>query len=173
MNPAPTNVRASNANIQIEFSGAGAGGRGTGVTMLVVAVLLLGFGSNVVLPAVVKSWTVPGAIGVNTVVQVIVPPTASGLAGVLQVVVVPAGVPPGKLTTQVAFAAGFGPAFVHVVVTDTGMPTVPATFAGADACISALRALVSVHTIAVSVGLIVNVLPVSAVALPVQLSAEV
>jgi hypothetical protein len=110
-----------------------------GVTTFVVAVLLLGFGSGVVLPAVVTSWTVPALVGVNVVAQVIVPLTGSGFgtgAGV-QVVVAPAGVPPGKLTMQVALAAGSGPAFLQVVITVTGVPIVPGTLVGPVACRSA------------------------------------
>ena len=73
-----------------------------GVTTSVAAVLLLVFGSGVVLPAVVTIWTVPALVGVNVVVQVIAPLTGNGLgAGAgLQIVVAPAGVPPGKPTTR-------------------------------------------------------------------------
>jgi hypothetical protein len=110
-----------------------------GVTTFVVAVLLPMFGSGVVLPAVVATWTVPALVGVNVVVHVIVPFSGNGLgtgAG-LQTVVAPAGVPPGKLTTQVGLAAGSGPAFLHVVITVTGVPIVPGTLVGPVACMSA------------------------------------
>jgi len=110
-----------------------------GVTTSVAAVLLLVFGSGVVLPAVVTIWTVPAFVGVNVVVHVIVPSTGNGLgAGAgLQVVVAPAGVPPGKPTTQVGLAAGSGPKFLHVVITVTGVPIVPGTLVGPVACMSA------------------------------------
>lgn len=113
-----------------------------GVTTSVVAVLLPRFGSGVELPAVVTIWIVPAFVGVNAVVQVIVPFTGSGFgagAGV-HIVVAPGGVPLGKLTTQVGFTAGSGPAFLQVVATVTGVPTVPGIVVGPEACMSACAA---------------------------------
>jgi len=103
----------------------------------VVAALFVAIGSSVSLPAAVTIVTGAALIGVNVVVQVIVAPTANGLAAAVQFVVAPAGAPPGKVTTQVAFTAGFGPAFWHVEVTVTCVPIVADTLVGAEACMSA------------------------------------
>jgi hypothetical protein len=89
------------------------------------------------LPAVVTIDTGAALVGVNLIVQVIAAPTASGLAAAEQLIVAPAGVPPGKVTTQVAFTAGFGPAFWHVEVIVTCVPIVADTLVGAEACMSA------------------------------------
>ena len=105
---------------------------------VVVAVLFAVFGSGVSLCAVVTNDTAVAVVGVKMVVHVIVPPTASGFAAGVQLVAAPAGVPPGKVTLQVAFAPGLGPVFVHIVVTVTGVPIVAGTMVGALACMSAI-----------------------------------
>ena len=105
--------------------------------IVVVAVLFAGFESGVSLSAVVTITTGVALLGVNMVVQVMLLPTAkvaTGIVGV-HVVVAPAGAP---VTVQVAFAAAFGPPFVHVVVTVTGVPIVAGTVVGPVACMSAI-----------------------------------
>ena len=86
---------------------------GAGLTLLPV------FGSAVVLPAVVVIVSGPVAGAVKVLLQVIVAPTASGLGTGLGTHdwVAPGGRP---LSTQVAAAAGLGPALVQVPLTVTG-----------------------------------------------------
>lgn len=104
--------------------------------IVVVAVLFAGFESGVSLSAVVTITTGVALLGVNVVVQVMLLPTASVATGMLGVhVVAPAGAP---VTVQIAFAAAFGPPFVHVVVTVTGVPIVAGTVVGPVACMSAI-----------------------------------
>ena len=86
---------------------------GAGLTLLPV------FGSAVVLPAVVVIVSGPVAGAGKVLLQVIVAPTAIGLGAGLGMhdCVAPGGRP---LSTQVAAAAGLGPALVQVPLTVTG-----------------------------------------------------
>jgi hypothetical protein len=92
-----------------------------------VSTLLAGVGSVVLEPAVVVMLKVPLPGAVKLLVQLILAPTAKGLGTGegKQLVVAPGGRP---LITQVAAAAGLGPALVQLPVTVTGSPAL--TLAG-------------------------------------------
>ena len=92
-----------------------------------VAVLLVSVaaeGSGVLLAALVVSVTVPVAIGVKVVVQLITALSASVVGDGVQTLltpVAPAGMP---VTAQVAPLAVSGPKLVQLVKTVTGLPSV-------------------------------------------------
>ena len=91
------------------------------MTMGLVSTLFDGFGSAVMLPAVVLMLSVPLAGAVNVLVQVIVALTVrgSGIGSGTQLCVAPGGNP---LNTHVGVAAGLKPAFVQVPLTVTNCP---------------------------------------------------
>ena len=106
------------------------------MTIGLVSTLFDGFGSAVMLPAVVLMLSVPLAGAVNVLVQVIVALTAkgSGIGSGRQLCVAPGGNP---LNTHVGVAAGPGPAFVQVPLTVTDCPANTLAGAVVTACISA------------------------------------
>ncbi len=102
--------------------------------------------SGVALPVVVVIFTVPIVGGVNVVVQVIdapLPRVATGEVGE-QMVFAPLSVTPAPepVTAQVAFSAVSAPAFLQIVTTVTGVPTVTVCVTAPVACISACATLV-------------------------------
>jgi hypothetical protein len=111
-----------------------------------VSVLLLLFGSAVVLPAVVVMFSGPLAGAVNVLVQVMLAPTASGSGtgfGV-QLCVAPAGRP---VNTQVGAAAALGPALVQVPLTVTLCPASALAGTVVTAPMSAMTRLVNTQKI--------------------------
>lgn len=112
-----------------------------GVTAIGRAVTLLAvFGSDVVEPAVVLTFSAPLVGAVKLALQVILWPTGNGLGAGLGVQV--CGVPGGRPeSAQVGAAAGLGPLLVHTPLTFTVWPAVTVAGAVVVDCMSACSAI--------------------------------